>query len=65
MSYMNTGIEKTGDNILREYNLPLTMPTYSIKDVFCGVVNITYSDPMSDRALMKNDIPYQTFHYLT
>jgi len=62
---MNTAVTKTGTTLLEDFNLPVAMPVYSIKDVYCGVVNITYSNPMNDRALVKNDIPYQTFHYLT
>ena len=58
MSYWNTGIVKTGGTLLEEFNLPTSMPTYSISKVYCGVVNITYSNPMNDRALVKNDIPY-------
>jgi hypothetical protein len=57
MSYMHLSVAKEGATA-PEYNLPVTIPTYSIKDVFCGVVNITYSNPMNDRALIKNDIPY-------
>lgn len=27
-----------------------------------GTVNISYANPMADSALMKYDIPYQTYH---
>ena len=27
-----------------------------------GTVNISYGNPMADNALMKYDIPYQTYH---
>ena len=44
------------------YDSPAALGTYSIQDLFMGTVNISYANPMNDSALMKYDIPYQTYH---
>jgi hypothetical protein len=62
MGYMVIPIAKTTANRTTAENIPATLPTYSIQDVFVGTVNISYGNPMADNALMKYDIPYQTYH---
>lgn len=63
MGYLHIPVTKTANDTM--YNLPASIPTYSISDLFMGTVNISYADPMADSSLMKFDIPFQTFHSVT
>ncbi len=60
MGYFHLGVTKTTNDTM--YNLPATLPTYSISNLYMGTVNISYANPMADKSLMKYDIPFQTFH---
>jgi hypothetical protein len=60
MGYFHIPIAKSANATM--YDLPATMPTYTISDLFMGTVNISYANPMADKSLMKYDIPFQTFH---
>lgn len=63
MGYLHVPIVKTATATL--YDLPGTIPTYSISDLFMGTVNVAFSNPMADKALLKYNMPYQTFHCVT
>jgi len=60
MGYFHVGVVKTANATM--YDLPAVLPTYSISSLYMGTVNISYANPMTDKSLMKYDIPFQTFH---
>jgi hypothetical protein len=57
MGYMHNGAEKTTEADRPKYNVPATIPTYSISDLYMGTVNISYANPMADNSL-KMDFPF-------
>lgn len=56
MGYLHVPIVKAAAPTT--YYLPATIPTYSISDLYMGTVNVSFSNPMADKALLKYNMPY-------